>query len=306
MKILVTGAGGFVGSWLCDALAAHGHQVVGFDVRAGETAGVSEWHSGDVTDLASLITAAAGCDAIAHLAVLPLFRSSDDPVSDLTVNALGTLQVLRAAQAAGVRRFLLTSTSAVYGASSGCLSEDAPLRPLSPYGVSKAAAEAYCGLFARTHDLQTVVLRVFQVFGHSRTGDLRITVDGHFLRAVLQGQSPVIQGDPDRSYDFVHIADVVSAIRLALETDLPPGLVLNIGSGKATTLAQLADWCIAAANLSLRPELQPGSPASPGQWADLSRTRQNLGWQARYDLAEWIRATLQSHPQPPTGFEPWD
>ena len=293
MRVLITGVSGFVGSWLSHELAHRGHELVGYDVRQKSSLPVSEWHIGDVLDLDALSAAAHGCDALVHLAVLPLYRSRDEPLADLQVNAGGALQALRAAEQAHVRRFLLVSSSAVYGASAGRLSEDAPLRPISPYGVSKAAAEEYARMFARVHGLQTAIVRVFQVYGHHHEGDLRITVEGHFIRAVLEKRPPTIYGDPERAYDFIHIADVARGLAQALEADLPAGLTLNLGTGRATSLMQLARWCIEAAGLDASPRLAQGPPAAPTQFADLSRTERFLpAFAPQRDLQTWVKQTV--------------
>ncbi|NOX63544.1 MAG: NAD-dependent epimerase/dehydratase family protein [Chloroflexi bacterium] len=293
MRVLITGVSGFVGSWLSHELVGRGHVLTGYDIRRKPGLPVAQWHEGDVLDLDRLTQAARGCDALVHLAVLPLHRSRDEPLADLQVNAGGTLQALRAARRAGVGRFLLVSSSAVYGALSGRLSEEMTLRPISPYGVSKAAGEAYARMFARVHDLQTAIVRVFQVYGRSREGELRITVEGRFIRAVLEKRAPTIYGDPERGYDFIHIADVARGLALALESDLPAGIALNLGTGQPTKLAQLARWCIDAAGLDMEPDMLEGPPAAPTQYADLTRTRRFLpSFRAQRDLRAWVEAAI--------------
>ncbi len=301
MQILITGANGFIGQWLCAHLHRQGHTLVGFDVQERPEAEVDGWVQGDVRKLDDLLSAAVDCKAVIHLAVLPQYLSQQHPDEDLLVNTLGTLQALRAAVAQGVQRFVLPSSSAVYGATGGCLSEDAPLQPLSPYGVSKIAAEAYVSLFQRTAGLHTVVLRLFNIYGRHAGGAPRPTVESRFLRAALQGERLVIMGDPQRAYDFVHISDVVQALTLALEADVPPGSVFNIGSGEATTLQQLAEMCL---RLAGRPHEQPlVRPATastpPSHWADLQHSRQVLGYQPRQQLAAWLRRSLQQDTTPP-------
>jgi len=217
------------------------------------------------------------------------------------VNTLGTLQTLRASVAQGVQRFVLPSSSAVYGATGGCLSEDAHLQPLSPYGVSKIAAEAYAGLFQRTAGLHTVILRLFNIYGRQADGGPRPTVESRFLQAARRGERPVIVGDPQRAYDFVHISDVVQALTLALQADVPPGCVFNIGSGQATPLRQLAEMCLQVAG---RPHEQPvvrlaTAPTPPSHWADLQRSRGLLGYQPRQQLVAWLRRSLQQDTAPP-------
>ncbi len=131
MHILTTGASGFVGSWTSQRLKNQGFELVGFDCQPPSHQHYDAWHVGDVTDIDALTQAMAACEVVLHLAVLPQFLSIEDPVSDLRVNTLGTLQMLRAAEKVGVGKVILVSSSAVYGTNQGCLClsiENAPTR----------------------------------------------------------------------------------------------------------------------------------------------------------------------------------
>ncbi|NOZ48927.1 MAG: NAD-dependent epimerase/dehydratase family protein [Chloroflexi bacterium] len=295
MRILITGANGTIGQWVCAHLHEQGQTIIGFGRQPRARAEVDVWLQGDVRDRTALTQAVVGCDAVVHLAVQPQYASFEHPKADLLVNALGTLQTLRAAVAQGVGRFVLLSSSAVYGATAGCLHEQSPLHPLSPYGVSKASAEAYTTMFQQTAGLPTVILRVFNVYGHSYTGEWRTTVESRFLQAALRGDRPTIVGDPERAYDFVHISDVVQAIDLALTADLHPGNIFNIGSGRPTTLRHLAQCCLQAVG---RPHVGPcNQPATartpPSHWADLSQSRRELGYTPRWHIDDWISQMAQ-------------
>lgn len=300
MRILVTGANGFIGQWLIPHLQQQGYSLYGLDVHERPQTPVDKWIQGDVRQVDDVQRAIRGCDAVVHLAVLPQYRSHDDPAADLLVNTLGTLQTLRAATAHGVQRFVFLSSSAVYGASGGRLREDASLQPLTPYGASKAAAEAYVGLFYRTHDLHTITLRLFNLYGRLRSGAARPTVESRFIAAVQRGEKPTIFGDPQRAFDFVHITDVLQAITLALSADVPAGSVCNIGSGTPTSLLQLARLCLQAAGRPHEnPRVQEAPVAGPpSHWADITRARALLGYTPRQDLAAWISKQIAGKASP--------
>ncbi|NOZ73695.1 MAG: NAD-dependent epimerase/dehydratase family protein [Chloroflexi bacterium] len=296
MRILVTGANGYVGQWLCGLMQKQGIEVVGLGLQAEPRGEVAAWIQGDVTDFETMKEASKGCSAVVHLAATPQYASFEHPKRDLLVNGLGTLQTLRAAATQQVQRFVMVSSSAVYGASGGCLTEDTMPRPLSPYGVSKATAEAYTELFQRTTALHTVTLRLFNVYGRSYVEAWRPTVESRFLQAVLSGRRPTIIGDPDRSYDFVHVSDVVQAIYLALTRDVPPASVFNIGSGYPTSLQTLARWCLAAVGSEEKPVLEKGGGVPPpSHWADLRRSRQGLGYEPRQHIETWIKKMVQDY-----------
>ena len=118
-------------------------------------------------------------------------------------------------------------------------------------------------------------------------------MDGHFVGAVLSGQTPTIHGDPARAYDFIHIADVVTTIANILSADLTPGVILNVGSGQPTRLDELARWCLAAGGSALAPTLAPGPAYRPPQFADLSRIRSVLDFAPAHDLKSWVFDIIQ-------------
>ena len=289
---LVTGASGFLGAWVCDYLLRQGAQVIGYCRQPRADVRVSSWRQGDITDLEALTAAVQGCDAVIHLAVRGQTLSLDDPETDLRVNALGTLQALRAARAAGVRRFVYTSSSAVYGSVSGHLNEETPLQPLTPYGVSKAAAEAYCGLFARSYGLHTVVLRLFNLYGPTWQGKLRPTVEGLFVQAVRRGQPPTILGDPDRAFDFVHVADILPAIWKALHARpaaRPRSQPRQRAKRQPAATGELVYGRCRASTAN--PSLLPGPAYTPPQVADLKRA-QLLDYAPRTEMKAWVHAAV--------------
>lgn len=290
--VLVTGAPGYIGQHLVQSLLKDGVAVRGFS-RSPRPVGRStiEWRQGDVRRLADVEQAVQGCDAVVHLACLPLGQSWQDPLSDFSVNALGTLNVLQAARAAGVRRVVYTSTAQVYGFVERLpLAEADPVQPASPYAASKLCGEILCTTFARCYGLDTIVLRLFNVYGTPVDGSERPTVEAIFLRRVAQGLAPVIRGHPEEGRDFIHVNDVVRAIRLALDTG---GKVVNVGSGVMTTLLELARLVVDISGVQVNPVIEKTDVRPMRLQADGRQARRMLGFQAEIPLSEGLSQLLE-------------
>jgi UDP-N-acetylglucosamine 4-epimerase len=252
-KVLVTGGAGFIGSHLVDRLLAEGFEVTVLDdFSTGRMENISchkdvrEFHlvRGDVRDAGLVRKVVEDVDGVFHLAALvDVALSIENPVLFNEVNVVGTLNLLGACVDSDVRRFIFASSAAVYGNSKSAKKrEDMLPRPISPYGVSKLAAENYVQVFNEFYGLETVSLRYFNVYG-PRQG-LASSYSGvivAFMSRLLKGQPPVIHGDGKQSRDFVHVDDVVSANLLALQSKKVVGGVFNIGSGTSTTVYELAN-----------------------------------------------------------------
>lgn len=252
IRYLVTGGAGFIGSHLVEALVAEGHEVVVFDnFSTGRRENLAPWRDrvrvveGSVTDLATCEVAAAGVDYVLHQAALPSVpRSLQDPASTHAANATGTLNMLIAARAAGVRRLVYASSSSVYGNTPELPKrEDMPPRPLSPYAVSKLAGEYYCRAFTASFGLETVALRYFNVFGPRQdpTSQYAAAV-ARFVAAALEGTSPTIFGDGGATRDFTYVGNVVRANLLACRASSDVvGNAYNIGCGSRVSVRALWD-----------------------------------------------------------------
>ncbi|MCS6976993.1 MAG: SDR family oxidoreductase [Gemmatales bacterium] len=300
---LVTGGAGFIGSHLVETLVRQGHLVrVLDDLSTGKLSNLSsvrhqvDFQQGSVTDLESVRLAVRDVDRVFHLAALPSVQKSvEDPVRTHEVCATGTLNVLLAAKEGGVRRVIYAASSSAYGDQVGALRrEDDPLLPLSPYAAAKLAGEHYCQAFTRTYGLETVRLRLFNVFGPRQDASNPYSgVIALFLRAFLEDRTPTIYGDGLQSRDFVFVEDVVQAFLLAAESPKAFGNVYNVGSGQATSLLDLT----ASLNRIFGTEFTPiHAPPRPGDvrhsQADIGRAEHDLGYRPRFNLEEGLRATL--------------
>lgn len=302
---LVTGGAGFIGSHLVEALVERGERVRVLDDfstgRRENLAAVAdriELLEGDVADPEIAERAVVGCAYVLHLAAVASVQASlEDPRRANQVNVDGTLNVLEATRQAGVRRFVLASTTALYGDHTTLpLREELPPHPLSPYAASKAAGEAYCSAFHTSFGLPTVVLRFFNVYGlrqdptNPYSGVISIFAD-----RMSRGERPVVYSDGEQTRDFVYVADVVRAVLLACEQESAIGTILNVAGGKQTSISQLAAELNQVLGTSLTPTF---APARAGEvrfsQGDARRAREVLGWEARISLQEGLSRLVQA------------
>ena len=251
-KVLVTGGAGFIGSHLVDRLLAKGFEVTVLDdFSAGRIENISchrdvrEFHlvRGDVRDVGLVKKVVEDVDGVFHEAALvDVSLSVEDPVLFNEVNVVGTLNLLKACLDSDVKRFVFASSAAVYGDSKPAKKKESMLsKPISPYGVSKLAAENYVRVFNELYGLETTSLRYFNVYGprQSFTSNYSGVITA-FISRLLNDLPPIIHGDGKQSRDFVHVDDVVSANMLALESQNAVGEIFNIASGTGITVYELA------------------------------------------------------------------
>jgi nucleoside-diphosphate-sugar epimerase len=247
---LVTGGAGFIGSHLVDELVRRGRKVRVFDNfstgRLENLAGVAEHVEvvdGDILDLPALRGAMSDVERVFHEAALgSVPRSIDDPAGTNRVNVEGTLNVLRAARDAGVRRLVFASSSSVYGDGGAPVQhEELRASPISPYAVSKLAAEQYCRVFTKVYGLPTVSLRYFNVFGPRQDPSSQYAaVVARFVRRAVEGERLEVHGDGLQSRDFTYVKNVVLANLLAAETDTGIGEACNIACGGRHSVLDIA------------------------------------------------------------------
>jgi nucleoside-diphosphate-sugar epimerase len=298
---LVTGGAGFIGSNLALALLEQGWNVRVLDNfstgRRGNLDGLdTELVEGDLRSYERTSTAARGVEVIFHQGALPSVpRSIQDPLTSSAVNVEGTLNVLLAARDHGVRRVVVASSSSVYGDAPGMpRHESQPTSPLAPYAVSKLAAEQYARVAHRVLGVETVALRYFNVFGE-RQDPLSgyAAVVPKFIRLMLDGERPPINGDGETSRDFTHVENVVAANLAAAERSEAGGEVFNVAMGKSETLNGL----VGTLNELLGTRLEPvyGAPRPgdvPESLADVGRAREVLGYEPRVDFIAGLRRTI--------------
>ena len=246
--VLVTGAAGFIGSHLCDALVRRGDRVRGLDnLLTGRAENVAhlrdgfEFIEGSLLDAAALRRACDGADVIFHEAALPSVpRSVQDPATSHSNNIDGTFALLEAARAAGVRRVIYAASSSAYGNQPGFPRvEIMRPQPLSPYAVQKLTGELYLQSYAAVFPLETVSLRYFNIFGPRQAADSPYSgVMAKWIGQLLHGEQPVIHGDGEQGRDFTYIDNVVHANLLAADApaERVSGCVFNIACGERHTL----------------------------------------------------------------------
>lgn len=299
MHLLITGGAGFIGSHSIAAAKAAGHHVRVFDnLSTGSRENVlagAELVVGDITNAAQVRDAADGCDAVLHLAALvSVPQSMRAPQETLAINTEGTANVLEAARQAGLRRFVLASTCAVYGDLPGRQDERSPTRPQSPYAASKLLAEEWAKLYTTAFGLETVILRYFNVYGPRQRADSPYSgVLARWCSAVRHGETCVVFGDGQQTRDFVSVHDVARANVLALSSsNIEPGTIYTVASGQSTSLNDILAALDAASSRPVRRQYAPARDGDILHSAGCSARLQSCAWQPKISLAQGIQELL--------------
>lgn len=292
MRAIVTGGAGFIGSHVVDALLARGDEVtVVDDLSTGRREYVDPRARLIEHDIRKPFDVDA--DVVFHLAAqADVGTSVERPIFDAEVNVLGTLNVLEAARSAGAAVVFTSTGGAIYGDVEEAASEAAPLRPVSPYGMAKLAAEGYVGGWNRTHGVKAAVLRLANVYGPRQSAALEGGVVAIFLERMAAGDETTIFGDGEQTRDFVYVDDVVGALLLA--ADHGRG-IFNVGTGVETTVNRLHELCAEVTGTEAEPRhAQPRSGDARRSVLDAGLASRELDWQAETTLDDGLRKTWGS------------
>lgn len=295
-KVIVTGGAGFIGSNLSKALIDLGAEVNVIDnLFAGKKEVIPEraiFHQLDICQLEEIKPVFIGVDYVFHLAALPRVQFSlEQPITTSDVNIMGTLNVLEASRAGGVKRVIYSASSSAYGDQDTMpLTEDMTPRPKSPYGLQKFVGELYCRVWFESYGLPTVSLRYFNVYGpgQSDQGAYALVI-AKFLKQKKAGEDLTITGDGKQTRDFTHVSDVVRAnIQAAISDKVGQGEVINIGANNNQTVKKIAE--LVGGNIQYIPaRLEPHDTL-----ADISKAKKLLDWTPQVSIEDGIRELKNS------------
>jgi UDP-glucose 4-epimerase len=300
---LVTGGAGFIGSHLATRLVAEGKQVRILDnLSTGSRENIEhiinevEFIEGDVTDMETVAAAVEGVETVFHqaaLASVPL--SIENPLATHAACVTGTVNLLDASRRAGVRRVVYAGSSSAYGDSPELPKRESQVpQTVSPYAAAKLAGEYYGESFAAVYDLEVVRLRYFNVFGPRQDPNSPYSaVIPLFAAALLEGRTPRIYGTGEQSRDFVFVENVVQANLLAATVPGVSGRVYNVASGTSISIVELLEKICRVLNVRFDPEYHPPRTGDIlHSWADISRIREELGYEVEIDLDAGLEKTL--------------
>jgi UDP-glucose 4-epimerase len=322
MDVLVTGCAGFIGSHIAVALLERGYSVVGLDnfdeyydtgikrrnVERCRSVGGERFEltRGSITDESFVTSTFADYepDYVYHEASQAGVRTSvENPKKTHRVNTTGLLTLLTAAKESGVERFVNASSSSVYGDPQSLpYEEDHSTTPQSPYAVTKLTSEHYCRVWNSLHDLPTVNLRYFTVYGPRMRPNMAIT---NFTSRCLRGEPPIIYGDGTQTRDFTHIDDIVEANLRLLDTDAADGETMNLGSTDNITINDLARFVIEKTGADVEPVYEsPRDADAPHTHADISKASELIDYEPTTDIREGVAAFIDWYRANESWYDP--
>ena len=309
MKILITGADGFIGSHLTEALVSEGHDVKAFvlynsfnswgwlDKCADDIKGKFEVFSGDVRDTNGVREAVKGCDAVIHLAALiAIPYSYHSPETYIDTNIKGTLNILQAAREFNIHRLIHTSTSEVYGTAKFVpITEEHPLQGQSPYSASKIGADQLANSFFTSFDLPVVTVRPFNTYGPRQSARAVIPT---IITQIANGKNEIKLGAISPTRDFNYIKDTVDGFIAALNSKNGLGEVINLGSNYEVSIGETAEIIAEVMNAEIKiindkQRLRPKESEVERLWADNSKAKDLFGWEPKYGNREGLSKGLR-------------
>jgi len=294
MKYVVVGGAGFIGSNLVDKLIGNKNEVIIIDnfitgkkSNLNPKASVLELDISNISNHDKIMHCMRGADTVFMLAAKARVQPSiENPIEYEINNTIGTLNILKCASDAKVRRFVYSASSSAYGDSKKLpLKENFEANPMSPYGAQKFYGEVMCKVFAKVYQIQTVSLRYFNVYGERQNIDgAYALVMGIFVHQRLNNQPMTINGDGEQRRDFTYVGDVVNANILASSSkNVGNGEVINIGNGDNRSVNQIAEM-IGGPKIHLDPILEPNETL-----ADNSLAKKLLNWEPTQNIEDWVR-----------------
>lgn len=301
MRFLITGGAGFLGAALANELLGQGHQVrVLDDLSAGDPERLRRgvlFTRGDVCDIPRLWTLLQGVDCVYHLAArVSVSESILYPRDYNDINVGGTVSVMEAMRDAGIKRVIFSSSGALYGEQGQQpIREDAVPHPTSPYAASKVAAECYVSTIGALWGIETVSLRIFNVFGPGQQlPPAHAPVIPQLTKQALSGGSLVIFGDGTQTRDFVYLDDVIAALVAVATAEGVDRLVINVGSGEETSINELVEETATVTGRELHTLYNRQESGGVSRLvADIGLAREKLGWSPRVGLREGLRRILE-------------
>jgi UDP-glucose 4-epimerase len=298
-KVLVTGGAGFIGSHLVDRLLLEGYEVTVLDnLSSGKTENLNlkdaklHFLKGDIRDAETVKKALKDVDVVFHLAaIIDVAFSVKEPLLVNDVNVNGSLNLLNESVRHYVKRFVFASSCAIYGEPIRVpIDEEHPTNPISPYAVSKLVVENYCQLFSKVYGLETICMRFFNVYGLRQESGSYSSVIIHFINRLRRGKPPIIFGDGSQTRDFVYVDDVVDALFKAMNLREGVGEKINIGSGRETSIRELAEVIIKKFGLKdVRPIYDSSRPYDVKRsCANIEKARRLLGYEPRVSLEDGL------------------
>lgn len=300
--VLITGGCGFIGSRLATDLHAQGYNIHIIDnLHRGEPENLGEirdsdrleLYRGDVRDREVVAAAMEGVDYVVHLAATCLNRSIEYPTESLEVNLLGTNTVFNVAVEKGIQKVLYASSASVYGNQSIPMAEEDKVEPQTPYGIGKYSAELLAEFYASQEDISFVGYRFFNVYGVGQDTDAYYTsVINVFIERLVRGEPPVIHGSGDQTMDFINVIDISRALQLGIEEDVE-NEVFNVGSGKMTSIADLAEILIDIVGVDVEPQYEDRDVLVSKRQASTEKAAEKLSFSAKVPVREGLENVVE-------------
>ena len=300
-KILVTGGAGFIGSHLTKALVERGYEVRVLDNLARNINHVAhlfkegkiEFIKGDIRDKNHVLQAMAGIDYVFHEAAICLNRCNAFPKEAIEVNLEGSYNVIGASIHEKVKKIIYASTSSVYGQSEYLpMDEKHPANPQSPYGATKLCVDHLIDFMSKKHSIKYIGFRYFNVFGTYQSTDCYYTsVINTFIKRIINGIAPVINGSGEQTLDFTHISDIVNANILALESDVE-NEIFNLGYGEEHSIKELAEMILSLLDSDLKPEYKNAVVLITKRRCNSAKLEKMLGYTCKTNLESGLRELI--------------